>query len=318
MTTMTKLLDALHAAPHRLIGAALLRILVGVAAIDFYVANVHVREFLWGPGSYSSYDRFRALNSGWRSVYAWSPSHGWFTFCFAAGFVIAVLFTIFGGRTLAVLHAVFMLSLYARNDQILDGGDNFVSIAVLFLPLMITNAYLTPTARWRRARVAAPRPVRNVLHNAAAAAVVVEACAVYAIAGLWKVASPNWRNGDALYFISRVGEFHFAGWFAALMGNPWFVALATYSVVLVQLAFAPLVLGRRHAHLAIIGVAAMHIGIITTMGLVSFGIAMIGADSICMGDDQYRHALARVTSVVRRRLPWAMPAVVMDEQSVLA
>jgi hypothetical protein len=306
LSRLTVLLDAFHSTPRRLIGAALLRVFVGVACVDFYIANIHLRDYLWGPNSYASFDDFRKfIHPSRPSLYALNASHGWFTFCFLAGLVVAVLFTVLGGRTLAVLHAVFMLSLYARNDHILDGGDNFISIAVLFLPLMVTNAYFTPTARWRRARLESSAasswsPLRNVVHNGAVAAVVVEACAVYAVAGLWKVGSVNWRNGDALYFISRVGEFHFAGWFAALMGNPFLVAMATYGVVGVQLAFAPLVLGRRRAHLAILGVAAMHIGIITTMGLVSFGIAMLGADSVCMGDKQYARAFARLARLIRR------------------
>ena len=315
----------LYGGARRLIGAALLRILIGAAAVNFYVANMRVRGYWFGPRSYNEFVPFGA--SAWSrlqpSLYAISRSDVWFNAVFFCGFAVALLFMIYGGRGLAVAHAVFMLSLYWRNQMILDGGDNFASIAVLLLPFLITDAYFSPKAKLRRAALAMSdatnrlrRDVRSAVHNVVAALLVFQTAVVYMVAGYWKLGSANWRAGDALYFVTRVGEFHFSGAFSALLGNVFVAAAMAYFIVIAQITFAPLVFSRRWAFLGVAAVAAMHLGIIGGMGLVSFGLTMIGADMLCVGDAHYISVAERARSlwaVAAPRMRWFRPGLLVGD-----
>lgn len=170
----------------RLIGLALFRVIGGAAGVLFYLSDYTRRDFLWGPHGYVTISQARAGQSPllW-SLYFVSGSHWWFEMVFHLGIGVAIAFTVFGGRFLTVLHAVFLWSIYNRNPQILEGGDNLMRICIIFMAFATTNAYFSPGARRRRARAAqVARPSAGTLvHNIAAFLVVFQVAVVYAVAG---------------------------------------------------------------------------------------------------------------------------------------
>lgn len=295
--------------PRRLIGLALLRMILGIAVIEYYVSDLAHRRFLWGPHGVVDFNAFRrSIPAGQFSLFALSRSSAWFEFVFFAGLAVAVAYTIFGGRVLALLLAVTTWSIHLRNGLILQGGDNFIQIAVLLLPLCITDAYLTPLARRRRAKVWHRQDdvtLINALHNFGVFAIVFEVCVLYFFAGLWKVHGETWLNGTAIYYILRNQFFHFSPLLTRWTANPFVTTGISYYTFTIELAFPFLVFNRRTwlRRLEVASVALLHVGIMFAMGLVGFGLVMISADCVAVRDDDYR-AIAEWARERLMRVPW--------------
>jgi hypothetical protein len=275
----------------RLIGLAITRIAIGTTTVLYCLADYSRRELLWGPRGYVS-PRVAAagIPPGGFSIFLVSNAEWWFE----------VAFAVFGGRALAIAQAVTLWSLHYRNQDVLDGGDNLAQILVIFLALTVTNAYFAPGARRRRQRMSAgdgQASVAVLVHNLGAYLVVFQTCALYLAAGYWKMFGTVWQDGVAMYYISRLRQFDMFPAFSAAMGNPYLGTATCWLTLIIEVGFTFCVLSARpwlrEVNIAL--VEGMHAGIMAFMGLVTFGLIMIGADSACLRDDDYRalHRYAR-------------------------
>jgi hypothetical protein len=306
----------------RLIGLAVTRIIIGATTVMYCVADYSRREFLWGPHGYIS-PRIAAADipAGGFSLFLASNSQWWFELVFNLCIVVAAAFTVFGGRALTVAQAVMLWSLHYRNQDLLDGGDNIAQILVIFMMLTVTNAYLAPGARSRRERMSAGtgQPSAAVLiHNLGAYLVVFQTCVLYLAAGYWKTFGTVWQDGVAMYYISRVRQFDMIPAFAALMDNPYLGTAICWLTIIIELGFAFSVLSARPwlREANILAIEGMHAGIMIFMGLVTFGLIMIGADSACLRDDDYRALRAHALSLWTRAA--SRPAAEPDLESAHA
>ncbi len=81
------------------------------------------------------------------------------------------------------------------------------------------------------------------LHNLALVALAVQTILVYSAAGLDKIAQTTWQHGTALYYTMQLPEYRPFPWLSDLLSSSTIVlAIITYTVLLVQLFFAPLLL----------------------------------------------------------------------------
>ena len=313
---------ALMGGRRRLIGLSLMRILLGVAALEFYLSDYTSRQFLWGPNSYATWSSFvRTMPTGQYSLYEASHSAWWFELVFHASVLVAIAFTICGGRVLTTLHAFMLWSIYLRNPGILEGGDNLARIVLLFMILCTTDAYFSPFARRRRERLAVSDgrfSFPNALHNTATILIVFQIATVYFVAGIWKVAGKSWLNGSAMYYISRINEFHFSGPLSWLMRNAFATTAVCYVTIVIEVGF-PFLIASRRAYLRkleVLLIEGMHFGIIFGMGLVPFGLIMLGADFACLRDDDYRSLVpyARRAGELVRRVGRAEPSPVLARE----
>ena len=304
--------------PSRLIGLSLLRVIVGVAGVVFYVSDYWDRQLLWGPGSYVSiHDSVGQMESGAFSMYTWSQSQVWFELLFNIGLLAAIAFTVFGGRALTMVHAVFLWSLYLRNQDILEGGDNFARIALIFLAFTVSNAYFAPGASRRRqtlTRRAGTPTVSCLLHNVATKLIVFQVAVLYLVAGYLKISAAMWTSGVAMYYISNIHEFSMWGFYPHLMNNVAVSWTVSYATMLLEIS-VPFVIFTKRAWLrkvVTIGLEGMHAGIMVFMGLVAFGLIMIGADSVLLRDSDYQ-SLEKVARVVLSRMAPYRKAPMPDE-----
>jgi hypothetical protein len=304
----------------RLIGLSLLRILLGIAATFYYVSDYNRREFLWGPHAYDSpYLAGHQLSGGTFSLYLFSNSQFWFELVFHAGLVVAILFTIYGGRKLTLVQAIFMWSIYNRNQDILEGGDNLARILLIFMVFSVTNAYFSPGARRRREKLesrSGTLPI--VIHNLSTYLIVFQVCVVYFYAGLNKIMGTVWQQGVAPYYISRIPAFHSSGIYASLMSQPVSGTVVAYTTVFIEIAFPFAILSGRAwiRKVEILVIETMHIGIIAFMGLVCFGIIMIAADCVALRDEDFR-ALYRMAQRLAVAVPRPRRAVAIMDRPVL-
>lgn len=308
------LLAGAVATRRRHIGLAVLRVIIGVAGIEYYLSDIADRYLLWGPNSYiSPGDARQPLTHGLFSVYLWGHSTIWFNAMFFLGLAVACTFTVCGGRALTIAHAVMLWSLYNRNQDLLEGGDNLVRIIILFMILTSTNLWLSPGAGRRRARVlAAPMTTRaqlgNLAHNIGAFLVVFQIVVLYAVAGYFKLTATMWNDGVAMYYVSRIHQFQMFGIYPHVMANPYIGWVVSTCTIVFEVAVPFVVLSRRSwlRKVVTLGLESMHVGIIVFMGLVAFGLIMIGADFALLQDEDYR-SLGRAASRLRQRLPGRVP-----------
>lgn len=310
---------AISTRKHRLIGLALMRIIIGLTTILYCLSDYPNRQFLWGPHSYDSPQVARAFLSHWSfSLFFVSNSQIWFEVLFHLVIIVSLAFTVFGGHRLTAAQAVLLWSLHNRNQDVLEGGDNLTQIIIIFMCLCTTNAYFAPGAKRRRDSLAAnPAPSSlALLHNLAAFAVVFQVCVLYFVAGYWKITGPMWQNGTAMYYISRITAFAMSGTVAHLMSSALLTTAVCYATIAIELAFPFTVLSARPwlRKANIVAIEGMHLGIMAFMGLVCFGLIMMGADGICLRDSDYlamtRRArqLSQIRTDRRRKAPLAIPA----------
>ncbi|MGB5150057.1 MAG: hypothetical protein WBN99_08790 [Mycobacterium sp.] len=134
-------------------------------------------------------------------------------------------------------------SIYLRNQDLPEGGDNLARILLLFMVFTVSNAYLAPGAKRRRATLESTsrrRPAIPLPHNAAARAMLVQIAVLYFVAGYLKATADIWSKRATL------------------------------------------------RKLVTVSLAGMHLGIMVRMGLVAFGLIMIGADSMILTDHDYQ------------------------------
>jgi hypothetical protein len=292
---------------HRLIGVAMLRVVIGFATLLYCLSDYSKRRFLWGPDSYNSISTAKAALPRWGfSIFLWSHSTLWFEIAYHAVIVVALAFMIFGGRVLTLAQAVMMWSLHNRNQDILEGGDNLAQILILFLVFTVSNAYFAPGAKQRRARMREREQptISTVLHNLGAFLIVFQTAVLYFAAGYWKITGKMWQDGVAMYYISRITGFEMSAKYAHLMGNAIVGTAVCYFTIFIELALPFAILSARPwvRKANTVALEGMHVGIMAFMGLVCFGLLMIGADCTCLRDDDYRSLARRFRSVKERIL----------------
>jgi len=247
---------------------AIARILIGLGGLHFYVSNEGAHAFLFGPPS---------------------------ALLFHLGFVAAAAFTIFGGRVLAAAHASCFTALWMLRPELFDGGDTFGRIAAIVMVLAITNAYYSPF----KTREHSERAV--TFHNAAVTMLVIQMCAVYTSAGLFKVLDPLWRRGDALHQVALLDDYRFVD-VAAVLRVPVIGLTLSYAVMFLELTFA-LALRTRFKLVSVSSLLVMHVGIAIAMGLVGFALHMAGGLAVCVEDGTIRRRSGTDSAAVR---PYAL------------
>lgn len=288
------LLTRCAARRHRLVGLAALRVVLGLAALEFYVTEYGNRRLLWGPEGYVPLDTFRETVPLWgTSLYGWGGSAAYFETVHHLGILAAVAFCVCGGRALTLVHGLFVWSVQLRGGHALDHGHVLARFLLLFLLFATCDAYLSPWARRRRARLRARAGQvswRTAAHNCAVFLMVFQICVVYFMGGVWKLLGPRWRDGTAFYYVVHSLDSPPAALMTGLASVAWVTVLVTYATVGLEVAFPVLAAsGHRFAReAAALGAALMHLGIVPLVGLLNFSLVMIAADCLVPRDSDYR------------------------------
>ena len=273
----------------------LLRSVVGLLGLMYYLVDYEDRRWLFGPtGVYGSGAvRETVRDLGTFDLYVLSDSTVYFESLFHIGIILsgAVLLGL-GGRVVLAAHYVFLWSIYTQNVALLDGGDNLLMIVVPVL--LLTRCYsrfrlpLPRVFRMRR-----PGSVAATLNNMGLLVIAGQICIVYLMSGLYKVQGQMWQDGTALYYILRVPEFYFPGVTELLFMSDFALVLGAYGTVLSAVFFPVMVLFRRGRLPAVLLMTTFHLGIAFFMGLTAFAAIMIACDLVFVD----RHVIAG-----RRRL----------------
>jgi hypothetical protein len=277
-------------AEHWLIGASLVRVLLGAWGVYFYLLYFPVRHHLWGADGAWPYDVFLDSQPV-LSIFTVSAAPWFVDLVYLAGIGVALGFTVgVWPRLSGTCHWLMIWSLQERNPLITDGGDNIMRIVLLFLTLVNTGAYFGLHSRRPPRWPAAVRGALAVVHNTGILLVIVQLGLLYTSTGLYKTMGQLWQNGTALYYILRVDEFSWPAAAAAVYQNPYLVVLGTYGTVLFEVMFLPMLLSRWGRYLMIFAGIAFHAGIALFMGLVTFAWSMLSVYPLLLTDAEYRGA----------------------------
>ncbi len=197
-------------------------------------------------------------------------------------------------RVMILIAFICAENLQAITQGTLDGGDNIMSLLLIYL-LFINTTGNPISIKWE--------PLRELftgLSNVAFLLARIQIAVVYAASGLYKTQGDLWQSGMAIYYILQ-GDYSHPLLRELVVAYPMIPMLATYATLLFQLAF-PFCVWLRSTRLWILIIGVFfHIGIAFGMGLVEFGIAMcctytaffFESWSVSIGQ-RVDHALARL------------------------
>ncbi|MFB7598857.1 HTTM domain-containing protein [Streptomyces sp. NPDC056160] len=178
------------------------------------------------------------------------------------------------------------------------------------IPALLWCVWAAQGVYWlvgRRARSAGPGVlldvVGNIVHNAALAVIMAEACLIYATAGWYKVQGSRWQDGTAVYYPLHLD--YFSPWPALadlLSSSGTMMMLVTYGTVIVQVAFPFTLFHRRVKNVLLVAMMTEHAVIAVVLGLPFFSLAMIAADAVFL-PTPFLRGLGRAAARARARLP---------------
>lgn len=295
--------------PRFLIGASVFRIVGGAGLLYQYLMSYAQRHYLFGPDGVFPYDEFLKTLSQQRSfsLYALSSSSWLFEALYHVGIVATLVWTLgVGTRWLTPLVWLLWWSMHERFPHLWDGGDNLMQIVLLYLCFANVGCHLTLASKRREMG-----PVASMLHNSALLAAGIQLCLVYGIAGLAKVQGESWRDGTALYYALRAGEFNWVGYSQYIYESSTLLVLLAYATVAFQVSFTfVFFLSNRLRTVWLAAGILFHLGILVFMGLTTFAVFMMATDLIFVADAHYRWLVPagrRVLAAVTPR--WMRDAV---------
>lgn len=218
-------------------------------------------------------------------------------FCFCLGI---------GGTINGLLLYGLFLVFTQRNGLILDGSDNVTSVILIFLVLSNSYKYFSQSNLYPKfEKTLRAKPWVNKVTQLFALCLMVQVTYVYFFTGLAKAQGELWHNGTAVYYTMRVNEFMATDWNIWLTSNLYFVVIATYSTLILELAFPFLVWFRKTKIFVLMAMASVHIGIYIFMRIDNFSWVMIATYFAFITDEEYKAMYQKVINlgIVKRFIP---------------
>lgn len=209
-----------------------------------------------------------------QSILFWLPSSSLVVKLSLATLFIQCCLAVLGCWSRFQMACIFfwLVSFHHRNPLICDGEDTvfrLFSFMMIWMPLDHRWSLL----RWR---FGWPSSSAGREHAWALRLIQFEMTAIY-VSNAWsKFQGETWRDGTALYYVSKMSDVFGRGWLpAGLFEIEWFVSLATWSVLVCEMVL-PIALWLGPTRRWAIGLAvALHLSIEYSMNLFLFEWVMI-------------------------------------------
>jgi hypothetical protein len=235
------------------------------------------RAQFWDDPAQAGLGQFSILNyfaASWMAI---------LVFILWAGISLALLVGYRTG-TMAVLNYVIWLSMIHRNPFILHAPDQVMlvlSFWMIFLPLNRHYSIDGWLARRRRQTTehAENLLVPHITYAFPLRVIQIQVALIYIFTSYYKWHGVFWRVGDGLYYTFQQESFLLpTGVWLSTMSPLWLLRLLTWSTLLIETGFAPLVFApvlQPWARATGLFLAALlHLGIAVTMAIPDFSIAM--------------------------------------------
>ena len=199
------------------------------------------------------------------SLFALSGSTAWAAalFLLTAGIAVALVAG-YRSRLAALCLFVLLLSLHTRNLPILNAGDS------LLRRLLLWGALLPLGARWGLDAKRGGTTGRDRVVSLAAAGLLVQVVAVYAVNAVIKLRGETWRSGEAVRYVFGVDALT-VGLGDALAGQATLLTLGAHAWLALLVASPLLLLARGPIRTALVAAfAGGHLFMLATLNLGVF------------------------------------------------
>ncbi len=283
---------------HALYGAAACRIGTGLAVLGLLLANVTTRDLWVGQASIWA-EPARAISRFPELAVLRNVSSDVLTVAYVLT-MLAALALMLGWRTKAanVITFVGFIAIVGQNPVVGGQGDNLIRLTLLWLLLMRTSDVWSLDAR-RKARKRPSRAPREEalpvwlstsFHNLALVALAVQTILVYTAAGLDKISQTTWQNGTALYYTMQLPEYRpFPALSDVLSSSTIILAIVTYTVLLVQLFFAPLLLNPGSRRVVLTVAITVNVVFAVLFAAPWSAVAVIAVTCLFASDEAFEH-----------------------------
>lgn len=254
-----------------------------ISIVSFMLLNAllklpHVQEF-YAPTSYLyRYGVDHSSLIGYMISFIQEPMVIQYYWAFVVGEFVFLLLALFGIAIRLSLVLVYITSenLKTLIPVALDGGDNLISLLLVYLIVMDTSGHKPDTSLRGL--------TNNALTNVAVTVSRLQIMFVYLVAGLLKVQGDLWSHGMAIYYVLQ-SDYSF-GMARTLVRDYVFIAMfASYAVIAYQLVFPYLVWFRQTRPWVLLVGVGFHMGIFVFMGLLEFSLVMCASYTIFFYDE---------------------------------
>ena len=297
---LTAAWNAFFHRPAPVIGLALFRILWGLTLLlNWALLAPDALTWLGEDGALSRATALR-LTGGRLDVLAILPATDAAAIAVFAltGLASASLTLGFMTRTSAALTFVGLTSIHHRNFLILNSGDCLLRV-VTFLLIFAGAGKALSIDSWRRGRTDAAAVVHPMW---AQRLIQIQIAVVYLSTVLYKLDGPLWRDGTAVYYLTRLTEFQRFE-IPYMFEHLWTLKALTWASLVVELALAVLIWIRPLRYPVLAAGVLLHLGLEYTLNVPVFQWAMLAGLTSFVEPEEAAAAWRRLTDTCRRWRP---------------
>jgi hypothetical protein len=256
------------------------RVVFGLVLLGYYGLRTFDLDLLYSDLGVLPLASFRELMDSKYSfsLFFLSADRVWIWIAHAVLLVATFALTLgFWPRLAAFVVYILHLSFDQRNPFVAYG---FNKVSVFFLITLMLASY--------HPRSAPIGSLRSSLSSVGLRLAQIQLCIIYLFAGTEKLKGITWSRGEAMWGVftnSQLTSFNLSG--AAQF--PFLLTLLTFTTLIWEIYFPPMVWGRRTRYLWLLGGILLHAGIGITMNIPFFALGMVAAYTVYLSP---QHALA--------------------------
>jgi predicted DCC family thiol-disulfide oxidoreductase YuxK len=262
----------------------LARIGIGAAVLLHYaLATPYLLDF-WGDAGWMPRDlALENADDIWTQSVFFYFSAPWQWTAFHAFFLLCCAAFMLGWRTSWVKWIVLVGQIsYDHRDPMLIYGVDKILASLLFILCLAPVGRALSLDRVRAVRAAKrvsldamPPPYSSAWAGACTRLMQIQMAVLFFCSGAEKVRGDDWWNGDAIWMVFTTNEFYNRLVLDVLASQYWLVNVATYSTVLIELAYPFLIWQRRTRPYLLAAAIFLHLQFATFMGMPYFSFVMI-------------------------------------------
>ena len=199
--------------------------------------------------------------------------------------IICLLILIYSNRKLfflKILTTYMLLNINNKLVAISDGGFNITTLLCILLCLVNTSgnkySYKTPYLN----------DLLTAVSNTFFVVCKIQLSIMYLLSGIYKLQGVLWQKGVALYYVLQNEEYSHTFWKNLIENSDFLITLLTYSTISFEIAYPFLIWNKNTRLPMLIIVCFFHLGTIFIMGLTTFGICGIIANTIFLKETDIR------------------------------
>lgn len=273
--TTIRSIDNFFFKPQPVYNVAIMRIGLGLILFFNWLMLIWDLPLLYGTQGIMSFETSRLYGNQLRfSLFDYMAPTDDSVIILALINFIAILAMTVGYKTRMATFIAFLtlVSFHHRNGMVLNSADSVLRI-FLFLSIFTPSGDAFSIDRWlkKRGGKASDKPVLK--SPWALRLIQIQFCVIYVTTVLFKIRGDQWVDGTAVYVATRLDEFY--RFPVPMLNNMFFIKLATWGTLIVELALGTLVWFKDLRYWVLISGVIFHLGIEYVMSIPVFEWAMI-------------------------------------------